>query len=262
MGISIGLVSNYMVVKKWSILGDIISHAALPGIVVTFFLTHSTSLPVLLCGGLLSSLISVLSSFYLQKYELFPRDTSFALLLSLFFSFGIICFNIIQRKGIPGQSLLNSFIFGNILMIDYQDMWYYIFYALILFLFFIFTRKKQQFFAFDPVYSSIHCSYFFLWEIIFLIISIITIVIALQSVGILLVGGLIILPGSAAYLIAKTYGHMMFFAIFFSVLIFLIGINLTFAIPILPTGPISILVGSTIFFSVFFIKKCFLNTGA
>lgn len=259
IGVSIGIISNYMIVKKWSILGDIISHAALPGIVIMFFVTHSTKLPILLIGGLLSSLISVLCSFYLQKYESFPRDTSFALLLSFFFSLGIIFFNIIQRKGIPGQSILNSFIFGNILMVNYQDVIYYCLYAIILLIFSLLTLKKQEFFSFDNLFSSIHYRYFFLWEIIFLIVGIITIVIALQSVGILLIGGLIILPGSSAVLIAKKYSIMFFLSIFFSCITFLIGINITFFIPHLPTGPICIISGTSIFFIILIIKKYFIR---
>jgi ABC-type Mn2+/Zn2+ transport system permease subunit len=244
-----------MNVKKWSMLGDIISHAALPGIVWIFLLINSIYLPILIFGGFISSLLSILFSFYLQKYGNFPKDTSFALLLSWFFSIGVIAFNIIQKKGIVGQSILNSFIFGNILMLNHSQVYYYFFYSILLLIFMSCFLKKQEYFAFDQVYSNIKYKYVFLWEIIFLIISIVTIIIALQSIGILLIGGLIILPGSAARLFSKNYKELFIWSIIFSILILLLGINFTFYFTNLPTGPICILCASILFFIIFHIQK-------
>lgn len=256
LGICLGLTSSYMVIKKWSMLGDIISHAALPGIVSAFFITHSISLKILILGGLISSLLSVLFSFYLQKSNNFPKDSSFALVLSWFFSFGIIIMNFIQQQRIPGQSILNSFIFGNILMINYTEIIYYALYALALSIFTILFYKKQEFFAFDTIFSSLQYRYTFLWEIIFLIISTLSIVIALQSVGILLIGGLIILPGSFARIISHSYKAMIFWSIGFSVLVFILGIMSAFHFVFLPTGPIIILISVILFFISLIYKKC------
>lgn len=255
LGISIGIISAYMTIKKWSMLGDIISHAALPGIVWIFLITYSASLPVLIFGGFLSSLLSILFSFYLQKYSTFPKDTSFALLLSWFFSVGIIAFNIIQRKGIVGQSILNSFIFGNILMLNHNHIYYYSLYAIMLFIIMFYSLKKQEYFAFDQIFSHIKYKRVLAWEIIFLIISILTIIIALQSIGILLIGGLIILPGNTARLFCNSYTALFWWSIFFSIVIFLSGISLTFYFTNLPTGPICLLCGSILFFSIFIIQK-------
>jgi manganese/zinc/iron transport system permease protein len=255
LGISIGAISAYMSIKKWSMLGDIISHAALPGIVWFFLITYSVSLPVLIFGGFASSLLSILFSFYLQKYSNFPKDTSFALLLSWFFSIGIIAFNIIQRKGIIGQSILNSFIFGNILMLNHNHIYYYVCYAILLFIIMYFTLKKQEYFAFDQIFSKIKYKYVLFWEILFLVISILTIVIALQSIGILLIGGLIILPGNTARLFSNSYIALFWWSILFSILIFLSGISLTFYFTSLPTGPICLLCASLLFFLIFIVQK-------
>jgi manganese/zinc/iron transport system permease protein len=255
LGISIGIISAYMTIKRWSMFGDIISHAALPGIVWFFLITHSVALPILILGGFSSSLLSILLSFYLQKYSNFPKDSSFALLLSWFFSIGIIAFNIIQRKGIIGQSILNSFIFGNILMLNHNHIYYYIWYAVILFLIMYCTLKKQEYFAFDQIFSKIKYRQVLFWELLFLIISILTIVIALQSVGILLIGGLIIIPGNTARLFCNSYRTLFLWSIFFSIIIFLAGISLTFYFTHLPTGPVCLLCASILFFSVFIIQK-------
>lgn len=255
LGISVGIISAYMTIKKWSLLGDIISHAALPGIVWMFLFTYSSSLLILIFGGFISALLSIILSFLLQKYGKFPKDSSFALLLSWFFSTGIIAFNIIQKKSIVGQSILNSFIFGNILMFNHNHIFYYLLYAIILFFIMYSTLKKQEFFSFDQVFSSIKYKYVLFWELLFLIISILTIIIALQTIGILLIGGLIILPGNIASLFSKSYQQLFWYSILFSIIIFLTGIMLTFIYSHLPTGPICLLCGSLIFFILFIIKK-------
>ena len=255
LGVSIGIISAYMTIKKWSMLGDIISHAALPGIVWIFLITYSVSLPILIFGGFISSLLSILLSFWLQKYSQFPKDSSFALLLSWFFSIGIIAFNIIQRKGIMGQSILNSFIFGNILMLNHNHIYYYILYGILLFIIMYCSLKKQEYFAFDQIFSLIKYKYVLIWEVIFLIISILTIIIALQSIGILLIGGLIILPGNTARLFCRSYSALFCWSIIFSIIIFLSGISLTFYFTHLPTGPICLLCGSVLFFLIFIIQK-------
>jgi ABC-type Mn2+/Zn2+ transport system permease subunit len=92
------------------------------------------------------------------------------------------------------------------------------------------------------------------WEIIFLCFSTLTIIIALQSVGILLIGGLTILPGSCAKLISHSYRQMMIWSVFFSSISFLLGIIIAFRVPFLPTGPIIILVAVAIFLVLFIAK--------
>ena len=239
IGVMLGVVSAYMVTKRWSMLGDIVSHAALPGIVCMFYITHATFLPLLLIGGVLSALLSIFIGFYLQKYALFPRDSSFALLLSWFFSFGIMLLNGIQKKSVVGQSILNNFIFGNILMVNYQAVFYYVGYAVFLLLGSYLTLCKQEFFSFDKCFSLLKYRYVSLWDIVFLLVSVITIIVGLQSIGILLIGGLIILPGSIARLYARSYKELYFLSIGFSIISFFLGIQITFYCRSLPTGPLS-----------------------
>lgn len=254
IGVMLGVVSAYMVTKRWSMLGDIVSHAALPGIVCMFYITHMTFLPVLLIGGVLSALLSIFIGFYLQKYGLFPRDSSFALLLSWFFSFGIMVLNGIQKKSIVGQSILNNFIFGNILMVNYQAVFYYVLYAVLLLLGSFLTLRKQEFFAFDKYFSLLKYNYVFFWDIIFLLVSVVTIIVGLQSIGILLIGGLIILPGSISRLYARSYKELYFLSIGFSVISFFLGIQITFYCRSLPTGPLCILISAFLFFTFLIIK--------
>ena len=242
LGAAIGTVSTYSVVRKWSLLGDIMSHAALPGIVYMFLFIKTGNIPLLLLGGACSSLMSVLLSFYLQKKHIFPKDSAFAVVLSWFFSIGIIGMTIIQKQSITGQSLINNFIFGNIIMCSNRYIIYYIPLFLVIICTFFFSYKIQQIIGFDHIYAEFSYSFIKFWEIVYLLLSICTIVIGLQAIGILLMGALIIAPGTAARLLTDSYRTMMIYSIIITIASFSCGIGITIVLPTIPTGPVIALI--------------------
>lgn len=254
IGISLGIVSGYMVIKRWSILGDIISHAALPGIATSFLILHSCSLPILLGGGIISSFLSILIGFYIQKKAILPKDSSFALILSSFFSFGVIILNMIQKSKITGKSILNNFIFGNILMLNHNYLWVYILFVVFLLFFIGILFKKKEFFAFDKSFSDLHFKNVFFFEVLFLLIHMVAIILGLQAIGILLIGGFVIIPGSLAKLFAKSFSQLMFISVIISTISFLLGIHTCFIYPSIPTGPLCLLYGAIFFFIGLIIK--------
>lgn len=238
LGASLGCVSAYNVVRKQSLLGDIMSHASLPGIVYMFLLFHTKNISILLCGGVLSAIISSLMSFYLQKNNLFAKDTPFAIILSWFFSAGIIGMAIIQKKSIEGQSLINNFIFGNILTCANKDFLFYIPLLCIIFFLFVFTYRIQEVLGFDHEYALLRYSWIKYCDALLLFFSIVVIVIGLQAVGVLLMGSLIIAPGTIARLLTKSYGNMLLCSIIMTIVAFLSGIGMSLYYSSLPTGPL------------------------
>ena len=260
IGISLGIVSGYMVTRRWSILGDIISHAALPGVAISFLITHSCTLPGLLSGAMVSSFLSILIGFYIQKRSALPKDSSFALVLACFFSLGIIVLNIIQKSSIPGQSILNNFIFGNILMLNHHYIWVYVLFAVLLLFFTILFFKKKEFFAFDKNFSELRFKNIFLFEALFLSMHIITIILGLQAIGILLIGGFIIIPGSFARLFCTSFLQLVFLSSIISMVSFVLGIHTSFLYPWIPTGPLCLLFGS-IFFMIGFLVNMMRRKG-
>lgn len=255
LGIILGFVSSYAVVRKWSLLGDIISHAALPGIVYIFLLFKNQNIFIMLLGGALSSLLSTIFSFYIQRYKSIPKDSAFALILSLFFSFGIIGMTIIQKKAIVGQSIINNFIYGNIVSFASGNVYFYIFFSLIISLLFYISFQIQKCIAFDKVFSNVRYKSINFWEFLLLFVSIVSIIIGLQAVGILLMGALIIAPGSAARLISNSYFKMTLYSILITVFSFLIGIFISLKYSNIPTGPVIALTPIIIFLIIKFFRK-------
>jgi manganese/zinc/iron transport system permease protein len=254
LGTALGLVSSYSVVRRWSLLGDIMSHATLPGVTCMFLLTQTKNISLLLMGGALSSFLSSLISFYLQKKSLYYRDSSFAVILSLFFSAGIIMLSLIQKKSINGQSLINNFIFGNIMMCANKDFLYYIPLIITIIIIFIISFRVQQILGFDYEFSLLRYKYLFFLDFFLLLCNVIIITIGLQSIGILLMGSLVISPGMNGRLLTHSYKKMMQISAFISIISFLFGIGNIFFIPSLPTGPLIALFPLAICIFIVFIK--------
>lgn len=238
LGASIGCVSAYSVVRRWSLLGDIMSHASLPGIVYMFLLTHTKNVSLLLCGGVISALLSSFMSFYLQKKKLFAKDTPFAIVLSWFFSAGIIGLAVIQKKSIEGQSLLNNFIFGNILMCANQEMFRYVPILIAIVIIFIISYRVQEILGFDYEYALLRYAWIKYIDALMLFLSVIVIVIGLQAIGVLLMGALIIAPGLTARFLSNSYITILILSIIMSIIAFIMGVGLSIMMPYLPTGPL------------------------
>jgi manganese/zinc/iron transport system permease protein len=252
---ALGCISAYSVIKKISLLGDVISHAAFPGIVLFFLLFHTTDIKILFIGGVISSFISVYISFLIFKKKIIPKDTAFALVLSCFFSFGIILLSLIQKKSFIGQSLLNNFIYGNIFNISYESLIFIAIVSFIVTLFFFMTYNIQRIIAFDKQFAIKTIPYCFVWEILFLTASIIIIVLALQMIGILLMSSLIIIPGTIARITTHSYLKMLIISCIICCFSCLSGVIISLYCQSLPTGPIIILIGNGILFFMLICKK-------
>jgi manganese/zinc/iron transport system permease protein len=242
IGFPIGFLSSYLVVRRWSLLGDIISHASLPGITYSFLFYKSNNTFYLLIGGILSSIVSVILSFILQKYKNLPKDSSFGLVLSWFFTFGMIGISILQKANVEGQYIINSFIFGNILTFPFKDIYWKIFICFFISILFLFSIKIQKMITFDPCFSSLRYKYSELWDCLLLVSGITIICLCLQIVGILLIGTLIISPGVIAKVLTNSYGKMILLSIFISILSFIGGVIISMRFTFLPTGPLIALI--------------------
>lgn len=254
-GFSFGFVSAYSVVRRLSLLGDIMSHSALPGIVYMFFFSHTKNFIYLILGGGITSFLSTVLSFYLKKKTKMPKDSVYGLILSCFFSSGILGMALIQKKSIEGQSMINNYIFGNFVTFVSGDLSTYYFILTVVIILFFLTLKIQKALSFDNLYSiSVYKNSKF-FEFILLIATIFTILVGLQAIGILLMAALIIAPGAAARLISKSYNEVVFYSILIAIFSFLNGTFFSFYFPNLPTGPVIAIFPIMICILIIFFKK-------
>jgi len=117
------MLGSFAVLRKQSLLGDAISHAALPGIAIAFLITGTKDSNILLLGALISGLIGTFWIRGIIKKTHLKSDTALGLILSLFFGFGMLLLTFIQKMPDASQSGLDKYLFGQAATLVESDVW-------------------------------------------------------------------------------------------------------------------------------------------
>ena len=112
LGAVCGMLGSFAVLRKQSLLGDAISHAALPGIAIAFLITGAKESNVLLLGALISGLVGTFWIRGIITKTHLKSDTALGLILSLFFGFGMLLLTFIQKQPNANQAGLDKYLFG------------------------------------------------------------------------------------------------------------------------------------------------------
>ena len=112
LGAICGMLGSFAVLRKQSLLGDAISHAALPGIAIAFLITGTKDTNILLLGALISGLIGTFWIRGMTHKTHLKSDTALGLVLSLFFGFGMLLLTFIQKQPNANQAGLDKYLFG------------------------------------------------------------------------------------------------------------------------------------------------------
>ena len=252
LGATAGAVGVFAVLRKQSLLSDALSHAALPGIACMFLMTHSKNQALLLCGGAFASgIASLFISFVVQKTTL-KKDAVLGAVLSTFFGLGLVLMTVIQKKAVANQAVLNKFLFGTSATLLREDVQMMAIVSVVIFISIFILWKECKLFIFDSQFA--HTSSFSVNCINTCITSLLvaTIVIGLQTVGVVLMSALLVAPAAAARQWTSVYGYMMLLASFFGAISGSVGAVISTIIGI-PTGPTIVVVMSVIvLFSLLF----------
>lgn len=241
------LLSCYLVLKGWSLMGDAISHAVLPGIVIAYIV----KIPLII-GAFIAGLFCSIISGFIYKNSRIKQDTVLGIVFSGMFGLGII---LITK--IPTNVHLDHILFGNILGLSSRDL---ILNGLIsgsVALTLIIKRKDLMLYSFDEVQANVlGLKINFLNYLLLSMISI-TVVSTLSSVGIILSIGLLITPGAIVYLITKEFEKMLFFSVLITFLSGFLGVYLSFFIDSAPAPTVIMVL--TITFLITLLLRIFKN---
>ena len=202
------VLSCYLVLKGWSLMGDAISHAVLPGVVAAFWL----GLPLII-GAFVSGLLCSLSIGYLKENSRIKEDTVMGIVYSGMFGLGLVLFTEVET-----DQHLTHILFGNLLGVSHAELLQTCLIAGAVFLIVFLKRRDFLLYCFDPSHTRVaglspKRLYYGL-----LILLALTIVTAMQVVGVILVVAMLISPGITAYLLTDRFEKMMLFAVLTSVL--------------------------------------------
>ena len=124
LGMAAGIVGSFAVLRRRALLGDALSHAALPGICLAFLIVEARSLPALIAGAFVTAVLGMGIVTAIVRYTRTKEDAAIGIVLSVFFGAGIVLMRIIQNSDVEGSRAgLNSFIFGKTAGIVASDVY-------------------------------------------------------------------------------------------------------------------------------------------
>lgn len=255
IGLISGVIGCFAVIRKQSLLGDAISHATLPGVAIAFLITGNKNISILLLGALVAGLIATFLIISITKYSKIKFDSSLALIMTVFFGFGLLLLTYIQKIPNANQAGLNRFIFGQASTILISDIFIMLLFVVIIISFIIIFWKEIKLFTFDSEFAKTIGFNTTIINIILSFLTVLTIVIGIQTVGVILMSAMLIAPSIAARQWTDKLSVMVILAAFFGVIAGISGTLISSNVSKMPTGPVIVIIISIIaIFSILFNK--------
>ncbi|MGA0241806.1 MAG: metal ABC transporter permease [Candidatus Marinamargulisbacteria bacterium] len=253
MGATSGMISCYAVLKEQSLLGDAIAHAALPGICLAFLITLNKHPGILMLGAMTTGILGMILITLIIRKSILKEDTALGIILSVFFGIGTLLLTMIQKIPTSRQAGLDTYLFGNAASMLMQDVKIIVVIASIVTVTIFIFWKEFKCVIFDAGHAKSQGVPTLKIELLLTILTVITIVIGLQSVGVILMSALIIAPAIAAKQWQQRLGPMMLLSVFFGSLSSAGGVIISSSIHRLPSGPtIVVLMSAIVLFSLLF----------
>jgi len=241
LGIVNGVLGSFAVLRKQSLLGDAISHAALPGIALAFLLTGSKATIVLLLGAAAAGWAGTLLVMNIVKNTRVKYDSALGLVLSVFFGFGLVLLTYIQRMPVASQAGLDTFLFGQAATLLARDVATIGILGSVVLLIVLAVWKEFKLLCFDPDFA-LSLGFPIRWLDVLLITLLVTsIVIGLQTVGVVLMSAMVVAPAAAARQWTDRLGAMVAISAFFGALAGAGGALVSSLTARLPAGPTIVL---------------------
>lgn len=256
LGLVNGVFGVFLVLKKQALIGDALSHAALPGIVLAFMFTQSKNMMILLVGAATSALVSMIILELINKFSNLKSDAGLALILSSFFGFGQVLLLIVQTTGDGSSAGLDSFIFGEAATMLRTDVIFIVFVSLIVLMVILLFWKEIKLFIFDnEFYQSLGFSNKLTTAIIN-ILTVVIVTISIRTVGVILMSALLIAPSVASRQLSNKLYVNVILAGIIGLFSGLLGTQISSSVTNLPTGPVIVLVlCSLVIVTLFFSPK-------
>jgi manganese transport system permease protein len=208
------LLSCFMTLKGWAMMGDAISHAVLPGVV----LAYAAGLPFAL-GAFVFGVGSVVLIGWLRRHSRVREDSLIGLVFTAFFALGLVLISKL-RSSVD----LSHILFGNLLGIRDDDIAQTLAISLLVLVLVLLRRRDLLLFCFDPGHArSIGLRTGVLHYLLLILLSL-SAVAALQAVGIILVVAMLVTPGATAHLLTDRFDRMNLLAVGSALLATVLGV--------------------------------------
>ncbi len=239
------ILSCFLILKGWSLMGDAISHAVLPGIVIAYLV----GLPLAI-GAFISGLFCAVSTGFIKQHSRIKEDTVMGVVFTGLFAIGLVMFS-----RITSELHLDHILLGNILGITASQRIETFVISGIVISIVLLLRRDFMLVCFDMAQAKVLAIPAVFLNYLLLILLSLAIVVALKAVGVILVIAMLVTPGSIAHLWTDRFDRMLLIAVVSAVFSTLLGIVISYHIDG-STGACIVLTQSLLFMvSLFFAPK-------
>lgn len=212
------VLSCFLVLRGWSLMGDAISHAVLPGVVLAYI----AGIPLAI-GAFGSGLFCAVATGWIKANSRIKEDTVMGVVFTGLFAFGLVLFS-----RTPSDLHLDHILFGNILGISNAQLWETGALSLVVLVVIIALRRDLLLVCFDPSHAqALGKSVKGLTYLLLILLSL-AIVASIQAVGLILVIAMLVTPGATALLLTRRFDRMVAVAVLMAVASAVIGVYISF----------------------------------
>jgi manganese transport system permease protein len=238
IGVVCAVLSCFLILKGWGLMGDAISHAVLPGVVIAYILAIPLSV-----GAFVSGLSSAVLIGFIKARSRVKEDAVIGLVFTAFFALGLI---LLSRTA--SDTHLSHILYGNLLGIEPDDLVQVAVAGGFTLATILVLRRDLVLYCFDPNHArAIGLNTTALYYTLLVLLAL-TIVAALQAVGVILVIAMLITPGAIGFLLTDRFGRMLWIASGAALLASVLGVYLSFYLDASTAGCI-VVVQSVLFFA-------------
>lgn len=247
LGASSGVIGTFALLRGRSLLGDVLAHAALPGICLAFLVTQSKEIFPLLLGAAVAGLIAVRTIDGITQFTRIKEDTALGIVLTVFFGIGVTLLTMIQHSGAGNQAGLDSFLFGQAAALIDRDVLVMALVAVVVMAVTALLYKEFKLLCFDRAFGVGIGFPMRAIDTILMSLIVMAVVIGLQAVGVILMAALLITPAVAARYLTERLGWMVILAAVIGGVAGAGGTLLSTLAPRLSTGPLIVLCATALF---------------
>lgn len=258
LAVSSAIVGCFTFLKKKALVGDVVSHAVLPGICLGYLFSSETlgltdkNPLILLTGAFATGWLSIFVIDNIVKKTKLKEDTATGLALSVFFGVGILLMTYIQKQGGSSQSGLDSFLFGKAASLVGEDLIVFAVISAILIIAVLILFKEFTLISFDTAFATAIGFPVKGLNLTLTTLTVLAVVTGIQAVGVVLMAAMLITPAAAARFWTDDLRKMIVIAAFFGAFSGTAGAYISFIAPAMPTGPWIVMVLSVIALGSFF----------
>lgn len=246
LGATGGVLGCFALLRRQSLLGDALAHAALPGVCLGYLLTGSKTPLPLFAGALVAGLAGSLAILAIVRWSRIKQDTAIGIVLSVFFGVGIVLLTWIQHLPAGNQSGLDKFLFGQAATLVEDDVRAMAILSGLVLLAVALFYKELQLLSFDPEFGASVGLPMRRIEVLLTTLLVTVVVVGLQTVGVVLIVATLVTPAAAARQWTDRLTTMLLVSAAIGAGSGAVGALASATVARLPTGPMIVLVASAV----------------